>query len=161
MSRLAQLLPLRSVGAAVLCTLALTLPASSAATFTYTTFDPPGSVLTNANGVNKAGQIVGQYSAGGTTHAFLRNTDGTFTTIDPPGTTRGSAAYGIDKSGRIVGFLSDTTMTHGFLRETDGTFTTIDPPGSAGTFPAGVSGKRIAGYFVGSDSVQHGFVATK
>jgi hypothetical protein len=39
MRRLARLLPLRSVGTVILCTLALTLPASSAPTFTYTDSD--------------------------------------------------------------------------------------------------------------------------
>ena len=73
MSRFKRLLPLRSIGAALRCTLAVTLPASSAATFTYTTIDPPGSIVTYAVAINGK-RIVGYYglpSGGGVGHEFL------------------------------------------------------------------------------------------
>jgi probable HAF family extracellular repeat protein len=42
------------------------------AEFTYTTLDVPGSALTQANGINDAGQIVGYYEdASGREHGFL------------------------------------------------------------------------------------------
>jgi hypothetical protein len=36
------------------------------ADYLFTTFDPPGSTLTIAYGINDSGQIVGYYTAGGT-----------------------------------------------------------------------------------------------
>ena len=52
---------------------------------TFTTIDFPGATRTNPRWVNPAGDIVGFYNAGGTTHGFLRSEDGAFTTIDFPG----------------------------------------------------------------------------
>ena len=69
MSRLARLLPLRSVGTSILCTLALTLPASSAVTFT--TIDPPDVTGTLAVGLSGK-RIVGYYGGpGSVVHGFL------------------------------------------------------------------------------------------
>ena len=49
--------------------------------YTFTSIDPPGSTLTDARGINDAGQIVGDFDAGGHGAGFLF--DGTsFTTID-------------------------------------------------------------------------------
>ena len=55
-----------------------------AQTFTFTTFDVPGAVLTIAQGINARGDIVGFYNdAGLKRHGFLMR-DGVFTTIDNP-----------------------------------------------------------------------------
>src|SRR6476646_7658418 len=54
---------------------------------TFTSFDPPGSTLTLATDINARGQIVGRYLAAGHTHGFLRDPDGTVTTIDYPGSS--------------------------------------------------------------------------
>src|ERR1039458_1622093 len=58
-----------------------------AQTYSYSTFDPPGSTSTQVNGMNNAGQIVGSYrDATGATHNFLRSADGaTYITIEAPG----------------------------------------------------------------------------
>ena len=45
----------------------------------FTTIDVPGASSTLAVGINSRGDIVGQYSAGGTTHGFLLDKEGTFT----------------------------------------------------------------------------------
>jgi len=53
---------------------------------TITTFDPPGSTLTNGNGINPAGAITGNdVDAGGVFHGYLRSPDGSFTIFDAPG----------------------------------------------------------------------------
>jgi len=58
------------------------LPANAKGRFT--TFDPPGSVLTVARSISE-GAIAGNYQdANSTTHGFLRRTDGTITSFDPP-----------------------------------------------------------------------------
>jgi probable HAF family extracellular repeat protein len=115
MIRPALRLRLRSVGMAVLCMLALTLPASPAAAFTFTTIDPPSATFTQAFGVNKAGQIVGFYRDGtGVFHGFLRKTDGTFTTLDPPGAAI-SFASGISGKNIIGQYTDSGSVTHGFL----------------------------------------------
>jgi probable HAF family extracellular repeat protein len=70
------------------------------AEFTYTTLDVPGSAVTQANGINDAGQIVGYYDAGGTSHGFLLS-GGVYTILDVPGAAL-TNAFGINASGRGV-----------------------------------------------------------
>src|SRR5262249_45186472 len=62
-------------------------------------------------------------------HGFLKS-GGTYTTIDDPLATAGTAAYGINASGQIVGLYNTGALaTHGFLyNPNSGTFTTLDDP---------------------------------
>ena len=83
----------------------------------YTTIDPPGSTYTDANGINDASQIVGEYGDFGTItfRGFLRDVDGSYTIFDVPG-ARDTKAYGINDAGQIVGYYTDAPGTiHGFL----------------------------------------------
>jgi hypothetical protein len=54
---------------------------------TFTTFDLPGSIQTQASNINAAGAITGYYAENCVAHGFLRAPDGTITTFDPPGTS--------------------------------------------------------------------------
>src|SRR4051812_1310373 len=78
---------------------------SSAATiYTFTTFDVPGATVTQAFGINDAGQIVGIFrGATGSTHGYLKD-GATFTTIDVPGAIT-TEAHGINDAGQIVGWF--------------------------------------------------------
>ncbi len=83
----------------------------------YITIDVPGATATAPEGINNSGQIVGFYlDASGSRHGFLRDTDGTYTTIDAPfsGVTD-TIAYRINDTGQIVGRFSDASGLHGFL----------------------------------------------
>jgi probable HAF family extracellular repeat protein len=86
---------------------------ANAANFSFTQIDVPGAVMTEARGINDAGQIVGLFddSTGG--HGFL-DTGGSFTQIDVPGAF-GTVASGINDAGQIVGSFNDSTGAHGFL----------------------------------------------
>jgi probable HAF family extracellular repeat protein len=114
-------------------------------------------MVTNASGINAAGQIVGVFLDGTGLHGFL-NTGGVFT-IDAPGAVDTDTS-GINDAGQIVGFFSDATGAgHGFLL-TGGVFTSIDVPGALDTKAFGIN---AAGQIVGpfSDGTGlHGFVAT-
>src|ERR1039457_5356566 len=77
-----------------------------AQTYSYSTFDPPGSANTAVNGMNNAGQIVGSYrDSTGVTHSFLRSADGaTYTPIVVPGSQPYTTTTdGINNLGQIVG----------------------------------------------------------
>ncbi len=52
---------------------------------------------------------------------------GTFITIDPPGSVF-TQAYSINPAGAITGTYCDAVTCHGFLRTADGTITTFDAP---------------------------------
>jgi probable HAF family extracellular repeat protein len=63
--------------------------------------------------VNPRGTIVGQYPAGGRTHAFAFNDDG-FVTLDVPGSTM-TVGRGVNPRGDIVGVYNDAAGAHGFV----------------------------------------------
>ena len=78
----------------------------------FTPINVPGASLTEANGINPQGVIVGAYDETGV-HGFLLS-KGVFTPIDVPGASL-TFASGINPRGDIVGLYSDATGTHGFL----------------------------------------------
>ena len=90
---------------------------SFAQTFTYTQLDVPNSSATSPLGINSYGQIVGaSEDADGTTHSFLRDTDGTYLKLDYPGATF-SGALSINDQGVIVGPWTDSKgYRHTYLR---------------------------------------------
>jgi uncharacterized membrane protein len=134
--------------------------------FTFVTIAPPGSSESVAEDINAAGQIVGQYGIvpPGRDIGFLLS-GGSYTPIDPPGSTGTSAATGINDAGKIVGFYFGSGnfgegTNHGYLLS-GGSYTTIDVPGAAETFAFGIND---AGEIVGADfgigSSDLGFLAT-
>src|SRR5438094_3888734 len=102
---------------------------------TYTTIDAPDGVgSTQAQGINEEGQRVGFYSVpvaktvdptGVFTRSFLRDPDGTFSSIQFPGSNN-TLAIKISSRGKVVGcfhnlsFDTPTTM-HGFVLQ-DGNY---------------------------------------
>lgn len=146
--------------------LAIAVPAARSQT--YTTFDPPDSLGTAAAGINPAGQIVGSYSDTiATNHGFLRDTDGTITTLDAPGAAPGPASPNgthaslITPQGLIAGTYFDANFaSHVFLRAKDGTYTTLVVPNATGFNGGLVSNTEgaIAGGFVDANSNSFGFL---
>ena len=134
-------------------------------TFTY--LNAPGTVTPNgytaANGINDAGQIVGDFETtyGSNNQGFLYQ-DGVFTTIDDPNAgAKGTSAQGINDAGQIVGTYYDGSGNeHGFI-DNDGVFTTVDNPlGVNGTSLNGINDAgQVVGSYVDASGVTHGFVA--
>jgi len=98
----------------------------------------PGATLTNAQGINPAGDIVGIYrDAGGRTHGFLLS-KGEITTIDFPGAAS-TEARGISPDGDIVGAYrvagEPAVNVHGFLLTKHGTLSRVDYPNHTNTIP--------------------------
>jgi hypothetical protein len=82
---------------------------------TLTTLSFPGSVFTQALGLNNAGDVVGDYvDSFGVMHGFVF--DGvSFKTFDAPGSTA-TTINGINDNGQIVGFFTDANQnTIGFV----------------------------------------------
>jgi probable HAF family extracellular repeat protein len=88
----------------------------------FTTIDVPGTINGTGLGINNAGQIVGNSTAG----SFL-DTGGVFTMINVPGATS-TVATAINNIGQITGYFGDATGGHIFV-DTAGVFTTFDIPG--------------------------------
>src|SRR5215471_6153705 len=84
--------------------------ASAATSYTFTTIDVPGTFETVPEGINDAGQIVGFFVVSGTvptSQGFLRDTGGSFTTINVPSAPNATEPRGINNPGQIVGIFSD------------------------------------------------------
>jgi len=135
----------------------------------FTSYDVPGAdsgrVLgvagTDGGKINDAGTIVGDYSAGGVLHGFVRAVGGTVTTVDIAGHAN-TSLIDINNQGAMVGLVNDSGNTadyESFLRSSSGAVTMIAFPGSLRT---GVEGLNDAGTVVGAwvdaASSVHGFV---
>src|ERR1700691_1975787 len=108
--------------------------------FTFTAFDYPEALATQALGINKAGVIVGYYvDTSLVSHGFGRLPNGTFEKLDYPGSVE-TLLFGVNNSNQVVGFYSDTdTLDQGFLFTSPDHFTPIDYPGSDMTTAYGIN----------------------
>ncbi len=112
-----------------------------------TTFDVPGAgtganqgtYMASQEGLGEAGAIAGWYiDSNSVNHGYLRDPDGTITTLDAPGAltgaNQGTLAYGINPAGEIPGVYYDgNNVLHGFLRYPGGKFVAVDVQGATGT----------------------------
>src|SRR5207244_2525275 len=114
---------------------------------------------TFANGINDKGQIVGVYADANGFHGFLRNSNGTFLTLDDPLATQGTTARDINAVGEIVGLYDDAPDTHGLL-DSGGTYFTLDDPwATPGTEAIRINAAgQIVGIYVDANFDTHGFL---
>jgi len=129
----------------------------------YTTVNVPSpACCTHANGINNAGQIVGQFKVPDDTapHQGFLKTGGTFTTINFPGATD-TTLQGINNLGDIVGGAQTSNASFGFLL-TGGNFFTIAPPPAIVTAVGAINDQgQIVGLYLDQSSLLHGFLATR
>jgi hypothetical protein len=121
-------------------------------------FDPPNSTRTVPTDIADDGTIVGYYNVGGAVHGFVRAPNGSFTTVDVPGSTD-TEILSINYNGKLAGKYYDGTVEHyvGFVKS--GThIAKYQYPGAGNTeiLRALPTGLRIGNY-EDSSSVFHGF----
>ncbi|MDZ4779484.1 MAG: hypothetical protein SGJ19_04465, partial [Planctomycetia bacterium] len=132
---------------------------AATAAYDYQSIDYHGATATYANGINAAGQIVGEYAdVNGVTHAFTLF-DGEYVNFDVPGAVGFSSANGINADGQIVGLYSDANgTTRGYLR-TDDDFQDILPFNhSPFTQALSISDAgHVVGSYVDANNLMQGF----
>jgi hypothetical protein len=123
----------------------------------FTSYDLPGAVITDGQGNNDRGDIVGFYSNDGvSSHGFLFS-KGAFTTFDVPGAAD-TAARGINSRGDIVGEWDNTVNNFGFLLS-GGVYTILADPLGTDTLAKAINAKGdIVGYYVDTAGTEHGFI---
>ena len=104
----------------------------------------PGAVGTAVNGINNAGQIVGEYFTSPNTlngHGFVYD-GGVFTFFDVPGAI-GTYPVGINDAGQIVGGIGDGSPTgQSFIAEP-----TVTPlPAALPLFATGLGALGLLGW---------------
>ena len=105
----------------------------------FTTIDFPAARITEAEGIDNLGQVVGTWEDPVTraSHGFIFSA-GVYTSIDFPGALH-TTASGINDDGDIVGtyYLADASNTitavRGYVRTAAGQFTSIVFPGKSVT----------------------------
>jgi hypothetical protein len=146
---------MRSVAAATIGIIMLlaVMTDGHAGGYTYTDLDypDPEASLTNPTGVNSTGTVVGSYyKADNSRHGFTWH-EGTFSTVDYPGTTN-TTLNGINDDGTIVGaYMNEYGQYHGFSLTKDGSYALIDCPSdypdTSTTIPTGINNNgTIVGY---------------
>jgi uncharacterized membrane protein len=157
----------RGLIVAFLCALATTV-AGAGQVLVFTTIDFPGAVLTNAQGINDAGEMVGLYTdIAGKTHGFLQSGQ-QYRSIDFPGTDA-TQALGIGPAGDIVGIYqrpgeSGAVPVHGYLMTRRGGFFKVDYPGHQNTIAQRIlaDGTILGCYHDGDRTVtMHGAVLSR
>lgn len=96
-------------------------------TFDIDTFVVEGAALTQPQGINASGDVVGWYNAGGRSHGFIRS-NGVITTVDflkaDNTLADNTTLRGIGPDGDVVGTYRDNAeeavASHGFRRTPDG-----------------------------------------
>src|SRR5215471_17878840 len=132
-------------------------PYSDFSDYSFTQIDVPGATSTRSEGINRYGQIVGNFNdATVARHGFLLD-NGVFTTFDAPGAISTIAIH-INDAGQIVGYYIDASqISHGFVL-TGGLFTVIDVPGSTATFAGGINNHGdVAGAYIDILGVERSF----
>jgi uncharacterized protein (TIGR03437 family) len=110
---------------------------------------PGASSYTSVEGINDAGQVVGEYCCvNGGTVPFIRGADGTFTGL---GSLAGAKLLGINALGQVLGIFQGIS----FVRNADGTLSAIVFPG--GVIALGMNNKSQVAGILGDGQ---GFVGT-
>jgi hypothetical protein len=74
---------------------------------------PAGGTFTD--GINDAGEIVGEFNTSNSFEGFVRDSDGTFVTLNLPSGNLGTGAEDINRASDIVGTYNDGSGDHGYL----------------------------------------------
>ena len=123
----------------------------------------PGAVTTYADFVNAAGAVVGSYvDADGRPHGFIRNPDGSFTTIDVPEMPNLEFLFvnTITDFG-VVAFRAKAVndILRSYILLPDGILYEVQLPGSVNTVVRNVNQDgSIIGYYDLTDGQRYGFV---
>ena len=123
----------------------------------------PGAVTTYGDFVNAAGAVVGSYvDADGMPHGFIRNPDGSFTTIDLPEMPNLQFLFvnTITDAG-VIGFRAKAVndILRSYILLPDGTLYEVRLPGSVSTVVRNVNQDgSIIGYYDLPDGRRYGFV---
>ena len=140
----------------------LAAPAGAVALTDIRLIDVPGAAKgsTTVFNINNAGTIAGTYEDPAVGFRVFTVTNGTYATVDPPGSVNGSRLVSLNNKGQVVGFSNTATPPDfgSLYLAQNGTYSTFPPPGV--TLPPGAS---VSFYndngAIGGQTSTYGFIA--
>ncbi len=137
---------------------------TTAATYTFTSFDVPGAVTIHVPGISNAGVITGSYTdSTGANKGFLRLASGRIISpiVDPNDTGNFTVCYGVNKPGTTVGeFFDSLANTYRGFFLSKNVYTTYNYPGPYSTAVLGINDNgNFTGIFGNSISPNQGFIS--
>ena len=124
----------------------------------------PGSTYVDGNGINNAGDVVGEYydaPPATTYHGYTLSGIRDYTyPIDYPGAAS-TALLGLNNFDQIVGeWIDDNGAKHGLLFRPPSTFISFDYPGASATSLTGINDSGVlCGSYTDEEGIDHGLVA--
>jgi hypothetical protein len=123
-----------------------------------------GALDTVGRGINNLDQIVGYYdtsSGAERYYGFIRNSDGTYTTVGVPG-SYSTELSSINDAGTFVGYWDVYGgYIYSFYGNSPASLTSFAVPGATYTYIEGINDSgEIVGYYVDSSGVDHGFISS-
>jgi len=102
---------------------------------TYLQIQAPNAVTTLISGLNSRGQVAGIFYPNGPAQGYLRNVDGTYVILNPPGSTGMANIVGINEAGQVAGnaYISGTQTPFFWDPAHPDTYVTFSVSG--GSFP--------------------------
>ena len=120
----------------------------------YVTVHPPKARVTFLTGINASGQVAGSF-IDYTAHeyGYIKNTDGSYTLLNPPGSTGLISVVGINDAGQVAGNAYIGSISQPFFWDPahPNTYVVISIPGGVGTGVVAInSSGQIAGIYFDS-----------
>ena len=111
---------------------------------------PPGGSSMSVAGFNASGQVAGAYwDSQNNEVGFIRNTDGTYVTLNPPG-SNGTTVAGINEAGQVAGnaYIGGTLTPFFWEPAHPDTYVTLSVPGGTSPYAKAINDSgQIAGAY--------------
>ncbi len=119
----------------------------------YLQIQAPNAVTTLISGLNSKGQVGGIFYPNGPAEGYVRNADGTYVILNPPGSTGMANIVGINESGQVAGnvYISGTLTPFFWDPAQPGTYVTFSVSGGKNTAAAAINDSgQVAGIYTDS-----------
>ena len=123
---------------------------------TVTTVQVPGAASTTPTLINNAGGVAGNIRRDNAGLGFVRVASGEYSVVEPPDAAHFMSVSVLNEAGDVAGVFDAAGWA--FIRDADGSYTMFDLPGVLTYVNAMNDEGYVAGWFLGPDRFQQGFV---
>jgi uncharacterized membrane protein len=116
----------------------------------YLQIQPPNAISTSISGLNSKGQVAGTFYTGSQRFGYVRDVDGTYVILNPPGAIGVNNVVGINEAGQVAGtaHLGATGTPFFWDPAHPDTYVTFSVPGGAYVYATAMNDSgQIAGLY--------------